>query len=214
MCKSCACKWGYKCFILSCLHFQIISKSIFSHVSLLKDSTVEGRETKRTETKMERETTKVCQKEIRNTSSYSEKKTEGKDRHYKEERGKKRADATQRTRKSRLALTKKHELEKMLVDTVRQRKTERQRRWREKKHNESVVTYPIYTGETRNEFTFSKMSKCRANKKLKCALPRTPVKRVATVKAYLSCKKITNCAGTTETKGRSFTGGNQGCKIK
>jgi hypothetical protein len=39
---------------------------------------------------MERETTKVCQKEIRNTSSYSEKKTEGKGRHYKEERGKKR----------------------------------------------------------------------------------------------------------------------------
>jgi hypothetical protein len=75
---------------LSYLHFQIISKSIFSHVSLLKDSTVEGRETKRTETKMERETTKVCQKEIRNTSSYSEKKTEGKGRQYKEERGKKR----------------------------------------------------------------------------------------------------------------------------
>ena len=102
----------------------------------------------------------------------------------------------------------------MLVDTARQRKTERHRRWREKKHNESVVTYPIDTGETRNEFTFNKMSKCRAIKKLKCALPRTPVKRVATVKAYLSCKKITNCARTTETKGRSFTGGNQGCKIK
>jgi hypothetical protein len=77
----------------------------------------------------------------------------------------------------------------MLVDTVRQRKTERHRRWREKKHNGSVVTYPIDTGETRNEFTFNKMSKCRAIKKLKCALPRTPVKRVATVKAYLSCKK-------------------------
>ena len=77
----------------------------------------------------------------------------------------------------------------MLVDNVRQRKTERQRRWREKKHNGSVVTYPIDTGETRNEFTFNKMSKCRAIKRLKCALPRTPVKRVATVKAYLSCKK-------------------------
>jgi hypothetical protein len=172
---------------------------------------------------MERETT--CQKEIRNTSSYSEKKTEGKGRHYKEERGKKRADATQRKRKSRLALTKKLELEnmlvdtvrqrkterqrrwweKMLVDTVRQRKTERQRRWWEKKHNGSVVTYPIDTGETRNEFTFNKMSKCRAIKKLKCALPRTTLKRV---------QKITNCARTTETKGRSFTGGNQGCKIK
>ena len=36
----------------------------------------------------------------------------------------------------------------MLVDNVRQRKTERQRRWREKKHNGSVVTYPIDTGET------------------------------------------------------------------
>jgi hypothetical protein len=77
----------------------------------------------------------------------------------------------------------------MLVDTARQRKTERHRRWREKKHNGSVVTYPIDTGETRNEFTFNKMSKCRAIKKLKCALPRTPVKRVATVKTYLSCKK-------------------------
>jgi hypothetical protein len=31
-------------------------------------------------------------------------------------------DATQRKRKSRLALMKKHELEKMLVDTVRQGK--------------------------------------------------------------------------------------------
>jgi hypothetical protein len=77
----------------------------------------------------------------------------------------------------------------MLVDNVRHRKTERQRRWREKKHNGSVVTYPIDTGETRNEFTFNKMSKCRAIKRLKCALPRTPVKRVATVKAYLSYKK-------------------------
>jgi hypothetical protein len=40
--------------------------------------------------KMKPETTKVCQNETRNTSSYSEKKTEGKGRHYKEERGKKR----------------------------------------------------------------------------------------------------------------------------
>ena len=104
-------------------------------------------------------------------------------------RKKKRADATQRKRKSRLALTKKHELAKMLVDTARQRKTERHRRWREKNHNGSDVTYPIDTGETRNEFTFNKMSKCRAIKKLKCALPRTPVKRVATVIAYLSCKQ-------------------------
>jgi hypothetical protein len=57
--------------------------------------------------------------------------------------------------------------EKMLVDTARQRKKERQRRRREKKHNGSVVTYLIDTGETRNEFTFNKMSKCRAIKKLK-----------------------------------------------
>ena len=80
---------------------------------------------------MERETTKVCQAEIRNTRRYSKKKKEGKGRHYKEERRKKkRADVTQRKRKSRFALTKKHELEKMLVDTARQRKTERHRRWR------------------------------------------------------------------------------------
>ena len=55
------------------------------------------------------------------------------------------------------------------------------------------------------------MNKCRTIKKLKCALPRTPVKRVATVKAYLSCKKSPTVQ---ETKGRSFTGGNQGCTIK
>jgi hypothetical protein len=54
-----------------------------------------------------------------------------------------------------LEIIYKHELEKMLVDTVRQRKTERQRRWREKKHNGPVVAYPIDTGETRNEFLIS-----------------------------------------------------------
>jgi hypothetical protein len=92
---------------LSYLHFQIISKSIFSHASLLKDSTVEGRETKRTETKMERETTKVCQKEIRNTSSYSEKKTEGKGRHYKEEQGKKESGCNSKKTKKSLSVDEK-----------------------------------------------------------------------------------------------------------
>ena len=142
---------------------------------------------------MERETTKVCQKEIRNTSSYSEKKTERKGRHYKEERGKKESGCNSKKTEKSLSVTKKHELEKMLVDAVRQRKTEGQRRWWEKKHNGSVVTYPIDTVETRNEFTFNKMSKCRAIKRLKCALPGTPVKRVATVKAYLSCKNHQLC---------------------
>ena len=98
--------------------------SVYSKIQQLRDE-------RRREWKEKQ--TKVCQKEIRNTSSYSEKKTEGKGRHYKEERGKKRERMQlKRKRKSRLALTKKHELEKMLVDTARQRRTERHRRWREK----------------------------------------------------------------------------------
>jgi len=181
---------------------------VYSKIQQLRDE--RRREQKR---KWKEKQPKSAKKKSETQAAIQKRKQREKVAIIKKNEEKKRADATQRKRKSRLALTKKHELEKMLVDTARQRKTERHRRWREKKHNGSVVTYPIDTGETRNEFTFNKMSKCRAIKKLKCALPRTPVKRVATVKAYLSCKKSPTVQEL-QTKGRSFTGGNQGCKIK
>ncbi|XP_062608097.1 uncharacterized protein LOC134269934 [Saccostrea cucullata] len=105
----------------------------------------------------------------------------------KEEESEKRQQAAERKQKSRTALKSKQIQEKSKKEERRRKNTEKQRRWREKKKNTHTTQSPAHTRGTTN--ISNKMSKSRAIRRLKEALPRTPVKRIATVKAYLSTKK-------------------------
>ncbi|XP_062602228.1 reticulocyte-binding protein homolog 2a-like [Saccostrea cucullata] len=105
----------------------------------------------------------------------------------KEEESEKRQQAAERKRKSRTALKSKQIQEKSKKEERRRKNTEKQRRWREKKKILTQHNLPL-TQEEQQIFQ-NKMSKSRAIRRLKEALPRTPVKRIATVKAYLSSKK-------------------------
>lgn len=90
-------------------------------------------------------------------------------------------------RKQRNKQKEKTELERIIKENVRRGKTEKQQRWREKAStpiassvNKEISTTDVFP---------NKMNRSRAIRKLKSALPHTPVRRVATIKAYLSSNK-------------------------
>ncbi|XP_061188279.1 reticulocyte-binding protein homolog 2a-like [Saccostrea echinata] len=104
----------------------------------------------------------------------------------KEEEREKRQQATERKRKSRAALKSKQIQEKLKKEEKRKKNTEKQDDGEKRKKILTQHNLPL-TQEEQQIFQ-NKMSKSRAIRKLKEVLPRTPVKRIATVKAYLSSK--------------------------
>jgi len=99
----------------------------------------------------------------------------------------KRIVDTKRKQRNRAKQKEKTELERIIKENVRRRKKEKQQRWREKAStpiassvNKEISTTDVFP---------NKMNRSRAIRKLKSALPHTPVRRVATIKAYLSTNK-------------------------
>ena len=85
---------------------------------------------------------------------------------------------------------KRNELQELEKENMRRRKTEKQRCLREKmRQGQPPDMLPVEAVQEEHSNFCNKMSKFRAVKTLKDALPQTPVKRFATVKAYLSSRK-------------------------
>ena len=81
-------------------------------------------------------------------------------------------------------------MQKLEKEIMRRRKTEKKRRWRERirQGQPPDMLFVEAVQEEHSNFC-NKMNKCRAVKKLKDALPQTPIKRFATMKAYISSRK-------------------------
>ncbi|CAG2239434.1 unnamed protein product [Mytilus edulis] len=128
----------------------------------------------------------------KSSSAIRKRRQREKDRNSKIEDIEKRAATTKRKHKSRTKKKDQISAKEIIEQTLRDRKTNRQRIWREKqkqKQPQSPVQLNLTTAEDKNDPFKNKMSRCRAVRKLKRALPVTPSKRVATVKAYLSTNK-------------------------
>jgi hypothetical protein len=81
-------------------------------------------------------------------------------------------------------------LQNLEKENMRRRKTEKQRHWREKmRQGQPPDMLPAEAVQEEHSNFCNKMSKFRAVKKLKDALPQTPFKRFATMKSYLSSRK-------------------------
>ena len=140
---------------------------------------------------METEKTKRIKRIVTVSLRGSERKQRENTTKFIKAEAERKANARERKRRSRVMTKERNELQKLKKENMRRRKTEKQRRWREKmRQGQPPDMLPVEAVQEKHSNFCNKISKFRAVKKLKDALPQTPVKRFASMKAYLSSRKL------------------------